>query len=184
VKSRVYLRVDEFQRLLAAAGGHPRDYAILTLFLQTGIRVSELVNLQLSDVDLQERVITIRNAKGKKDRQVPLEKKAAQALKLYLVHRPDSLSPSLFLSYQGQGISDRGVKKLVEKYCKAAGIDKQISCHSLRHTFGVYKAEQGVSPFQLQQWLGHSNLQTTQIYTHVGSRQNGRKVMEQTSLPG
>jgi site-specific recombinase XerD len=80
-------------------------------------------------------------------------------------------------------MSDRAVKKLVEKYRRKAGIEKKISCHSLRHTFGVYKAEQGVSPWQLQEWFGHSNLQTTQIYTHVGSRQNGRKVMEQTSLP-
>jgi site-specific recombinase XerD len=71
----------------------------------------------------------------------------------------------------------------VEKYRRKAGIEKKISCHSLRHTGAVYKAELGVSPWQLQQWLGHSNLQTTQLYTHVGSRQNGRKVMEQTSLP-
>jgi site-specific recombinase XerD len=97
--------------------------------------------------------------------------------------RPDSLCPELFLSYQGQGMSDRAVKKLVEKYRRRAGIEKKISCHSLRHTFGVYKAELGVSPWQLQEWFGHSNLQKTQIDTHVGSRQNGRRVMEQTSLP-
>jgi site-specific recombinase XerD len=183
VKARVYLRVDEFQRLVAAAGGHPRDYCILQLFLQLGLRVSELVNLRVSDVDLTERVVIVRNGKGGKDRAIPLEKRSYTALKTYLSFRRDNPCPSLFLSYQGQGISDRGVKKLVEKYRRRAGIEKKISCHSLRHSFGVYKAEQGVSPWRLQEWFGHSNLQTTQIYTHMGSRQNGRKVMEQTSLP-
>jgi site-specific recombinase XerD len=183
VKQRVYLRVDEFQRLVAAAGGHPRDHCILTLFLQLGIRVSELVKLQVSDVDLTERLVIVRDGKGGKERVIPLEKRSYTALKTYLEYRRDSLCPELFLSYQGQGMSDRAVKKLVEKYRRRAGIEKKISCHSLRHTFGVYKAEQGVSPWQLQEWFGHSNLQTTQIYTHVGSRQNGRKVMEQTSLP-
>ena len=67
------------------------------------------------------------------------------------------------------------------KYKNRAGITKKASCHSLRHTFATAKAEKGVSPFQLQQWLGHANLNTTQIYVHMG-RQNARKVMEATSL--
>jgi len=78
-------------------------------------------------------------------------------------------------------IGQRGVRKLVAKYREKAGITKKASPHSLRHTFATYKAEKGVSPFQLQQWLGHANLNTTQIYVHIG-RQNARKVMEQTSL--
>src|SRR5207253_6921990 len=65
---------------------------------------------------------------------------------------------------------------------KNAGITKRASCHTLRHTFATYKAEKGVSPFQLQQWLGHANLNTTQIYVHLG-KQNAKKIMEQTSLP-
>jgi site-specific recombinase XerD len=69
----------------------------------------------------------------------------------------------------------------VVKYRKAAGIRKKASCHILRHTFATYKAEKGVSPFQLQQWLGHANLNTTQIYVHLG-KQNAKKIMEQTSL--
>ena len=64
---------------------------------------------------------------------------------------------------------------------KNAGITKRASCHTLRHTFATYKAEKGVSPFQLQQWLGHANLNTTQIYVHLG-KQNAKKIMEQTSL--
>src|SRR5438270_4203922 len=85
------------------------------------------------------------------------------------------------LNYKGEPISERGIRKLVVKYRKNAGITKRASCHTLRHTFATYKAERGVSPFQLQQWLGHANLNTTQIYVHLG-KQNAKKIMEQTSL--
>jgi site-specific recombinase XerD len=180
-RSRVYLRVDEYMRMLSVAGGNLRHYAILQLFLQTGIRVSELVNLTLADVDLSEKRLRIVQGKGKKDRQIPLEKKAVGALKSYLVYRPQSPDPRLFLNYEGTGISDRGVQKLIAKYRHRAGIEKKVSCHSLRHTFGTYKAEHGVSPFQLQEWLGHTNLSTTQLYVHM-SKQNDQRVMEATSL--
>src|SRR5213593_2773787 len=89
--------------------------------------------------------------------------------------------PVLHLNYQDEPISERGIRKLVVKYRKNAGITKRASCHTLRHTFATYKAERGVSPFQLQQWLGHANLNTTQIYVHLG-KQNAKKIMEQTSL--
>src|SRR5262249_23765636 len=86
-----------------------------------------------------------------------------------------------FKNYKGEAISERGIRKLVVKYREKAGITKRASCHTLRHTFATYKAEKGVSPFQLQQWLGHANLNTTQIYVHLG-KQNAKKLMEQTSL--
>ncbi|MGI8550619.1 MAG: tyrosine-type recombinase/integrase [Dehalococcoidia bacterium] len=73
------------------------------------------------------------------------------------------------------------MKKLVSKYLRLSGITKKASMHSLRHTFATFKAEHGVSPYQLQEWLDHKNLSTTQLYVHLG-RQNSRKVMEQTSL--
>src|SRR5579872_3064927 len=120
-RSRVYLRVDEYMRMLSAAGGNPRDFAILQLFLQTGIRVSELANLTLAHLDLQARTLHIPG-KGQKARVIDLEKKAVQALVNYLrvsCHAPDE---HLFLNYQEEGISDRGVKKIVEKYRLAAGI--------------------------------------------------------------
>ena len=84
-------------------------------------------------------------------------------------------------NYQGEPISERGIRKLVVKYRKEAGITKKASCHTLRHTFATYKAEKGVSAFQLQQWLGHANLNTTQIYVHLG-KQNAKKIMQETSL--
>jgi site-specific recombinase XerD len=89
------------------------------------------------------------------------EKKGIHALKSYLAVRPDSISKRVFLNYQGEPISERGIRKLVVKYRKEAGITKKASCHTLRHTFATCKAEKGVSAYQLQQWLGHANLNTT-----------------------
>lgn len=181
-KQRNYLRPDEYATLLSCAGSHPRDFAILQLFLQTGIRVGELVQLMLSDIDLQEGVLKISSGKGKKQREIDLEKKAILAVKNYLTTRQQTNDNHLFISYLGGGMSDRAVKKLVEKYKNQAGITKQISCHSLRHTFASYKAEHGVSAFQLQQWLGHASVTTSQIYVHMTRNQNSHKLMQETSL--
>ena len=178
--TRQFLRSDEYTKMLSLAGGNPRDYAILQVFLQTGIRVSELAHLTLADVDLLKPAITVRG-KGSVEREIALEKRGVQAVKNYLAVRPESLSDVLFFNYKGEPISERGIRKLVVKYRKNAGITKRASCHTLRHTFATYKAEKGVSPFQLQQWLGHANLNTTQIYVHLG-KQNAKKIMEQTSL--
>jgi site-specific recombinase XerD len=180
-KQRNYLRPDEYATLLSVAGSHPRDFAILQLFLQTGIRVGELVQLKLGDINLKEGVLKI-TGKGNKQREIDLEKKAILSLKNYLQTRQQTSDDHLFLSYLGKGMSDRAVKKLVEKYKKQAGITKKISCHSLRHTFASYKAEHGVSAFQLQQWLGHASVTTSQIYVHMTRSQNSRKAMQETSL--
>lgn len=181
-KQRNYLRPDEYATLLSCAGSHPRDFAILQLFLQTGIRVGELVHLKLDDIDLKNGVLKISSGKGKKQREIDLEKKAIHAVKNYLATRQQTGDDHLFLSYLGEGMSDRAVKKLVEKYKKQAGVTKQISCHSLRHTFASYKAEHGISAFQLQQWLGHASVTTSQIYVHMTRNQNSRKAMQETSL--
>jgi integrase/recombinase XerC len=178
--TRQFLRSDEYTKMLSLAGANPRDYAILQVFLQTGIRVSELAHLSIEDVDFIKPAITVRG-KGSVEREIALEKRGIQALRNYLKVRPESLSSIIFLNYKGEPISDRGIRKVVVKYRKNAGITKRASCHSLRHTFATYKAEKGVSPFQLQQWLGHANLNTTQIYVHLG-KQNAKKIMEQTSL--
>jgi integrase/recombinase XerC len=178
---RQVLRPDEYTKMLSLAGANPRDYAVLQVFLQTGIRVSELANLRMGDTDFIKPAITVRG-KGSVEREIALEKKGIHALKSYLAVRPDSESDRVFLNYQGEPISERGIRKLVVKYRKEAGITKKASCHTLRHTFATYKAEKGVSAYQLQQWLGHANLNTTQIYVHLG-KQNARKIMQNTSLP-
>src|SRR5712691_4590471 len=178
--TRQFLRSDEYTKMLFLAGANPRDYAILQVFLQTGIRVSELTNLTIEDVDFIKPAIRVRG-KGNTEREIALEKRGVQALKNYLAVRPESHTGILFLNYKDEPISERGIRKLVVKYRKNAGITNRASCHTLRHTFATYKAEKGVSPFQLQQWLGHANLNTTQIYVHLG-KQNAKKIMEQTSL--
>jgi integrase/recombinase XerC len=177
---RQVLRPDEYTKMLSLAGANPRDYAILQVFLQTGIRVSELASLRISDIDFIKPSITVRG-KGSVEREIALEKKGVHALKSYLALRTESVSKRVFLNYQGEPISERGIRKLVVKYRKEAGITKKASCHTLRHTFATYKAEKGVSAYQLQQWLGHANLNTTQIYVHLG-KQNARKIMQDTSL--
>src|SRR5437016_6804605 len=178
--TRQFLRSDEYTKMLSLAGANPRDYAILQVFLQTGIRVSELAHLKMEDIDFIKPSITVRG-KGKQEREIALEKKGIHALKSYLAVRGESFSPRVFLNYQGEPISERGIRKLVVKYRKEAGITKKASCHTLRHTFATYKAEKGVSAYQLQQWLGHANLNTTQIYVHLG-KQNAKKIMQDTNL--
>ncbi len=178
-KQRVFLRVDEYMKLLNAAVGNPRDYAILQLFLQTGIRVAELVGLTIQDIDLEACTMLI-NGKGQKQRTISLEKKATQALKSYLKERPHSADQHVFLNYQGNGLSVRGVMDVVEKYRVLAGITKQFSCHSLRHTCATYKTVKGYSAVELQALLGHERPETSMIYTHLA--RDAKQLMEQTSL--
>ncbi len=178
-KQRVFLRVDEYMRLLNAALGNSRDYAILQLFLQTGIRVAELVGLSLPDIDLEAGTMLI-NGKGNKQRTIYLEKKATQALRAYLAARPASADQHVFLNYQGTRLSVRGVMDIVEKYRKLAGINKKFSCHSLRHTCATYKAVKGYTPPDLQDLLRHKKPETSLIYVHMA--RDARQLMQQTSL--
>jgi len=150
--------------MLSLAGASARDYAILQVFLQTGLRVSELVALRIDDIDLANRMLHVRMGKGMAARSIELERKATQAIKNYLVTRSAGVSEQLFLNYHNEPISERGVRKLVTKYLQQAGIKKKASCHSLRHTFATAKAQQGISAYRLRDWLGHASLETTQIY--------------------
>ena len=134
---RQVLRADEYTKMLSLAGVNLRDYAILQVFLQTGIRVSELANLRIEDIDFIKPSLTVRG-KGSVEREIALEKKGIHALKSYLSVRPESISKRVFLNYQGDPISERGIRKLVVKYRKEAGITKKASCHTLRHTFATY----------------------------------------------
>ena len=119
--------------MLSLAGANPRDYAVLQVFLQTGIRVSELANLKTEDIDFIKPSITVRG-KGSVEREIALEKKGVHALRSYLLVRGvESVSQRVFLNYQGEPISERGIRKLVVKYRKEAGITKKASCHTLRN---------------------------------------------------
>jgi integrase/recombinase XerC len=181
-RGRVWLRPDEYTKLLGAAGGNMRDYCILQLFLQTGVRVSELVGLDVGDVDLTGKLLRVRQGKGQQSRDIPLEKKAITALRNWLDLRAFvPTTEALFPNRYGQRLSDRSVRELLTTYRQAAGITKKATPHSLRHTFASYKAKKGVPLPMLKDMLGHQNLATTQIYTHVDSL-DAHKMMEGTSL--
>lgn len=179
-KKKTYLRQDEYNHLLAVAGNNPRDFAIIQIFLQTGIRVSELIAIQLGDLDLNNKTIKI-HGKGKKERTIDLEKKGIQAIKSYLAVRKHSSDTHLFLNYEGNGFSVRGIRKIVDKYLLQADIQKQIGCHGLRHTFATAKARKGINAFQLKEWLGHERITTSLEYVHL-SEMDTHIAMEQTSL--
>jgi len=179
--SRNFLRPLEYTKLLSLSGGNPRDYAILQVLLQTGVRVSELCRLQLCDVDFDRRKLRVRMDNGRTDRAIELEKKCIQALGIWLAIRPRVGDEHLFLNRDGRPLGERGVRKLIAGYKVRAGITKKVSPHSFRHTFAAYKARHGVSAFQIQQWLGHANLSTTQLYLQT-ARKNAQELMEATSL--
>ena len=179
---KAWLRPDEYSRMLSLAAGNPRDYCILTVFLQTGIRVSELCALRVDDIDQKGKQLIVRSGKGMTARQISLESKGLRALKTWLQLRPAVPHDRIFTNERdGGAITERGVRMLVTKYRENAGITKRASCHALRHTFATVKASKGVSPYQLQRLLGHSKLDTTMVYVHLG-RENDAAVMEETSL--
>ncbi len=174
------LRPDEYNKLLVQAAGDPRDYAMLQVFLQTGIRVSELVAIQLPDLDMIDKPLAV-HGKGEKERTIPLEKKAMQALKSWLTVRPKVPDQHLFLTYHQTGFSIRGVRKLVAKYLKLAAITKKISCHGLCRTCLTNKAARNMNAFALQRLAGHQDMETTRLYVQLGTEDLG-PLMEATSL--
>lgn len=171
VKSRdpVYLTLDEALSLLNAVDGrfYERDLAILTLFLNCGIRLSELTNLKLSDI--QDETLHIVG-KGNKERTILLNDACVEALNAWLDVRDNNTDvPYVFLSSRKKPISNRMVQEMVKKYVKKAGLDaEKISVHKLRHTAATLMHKYGqVDIRTLQRVLGHENISTTEIYTHI-----------------
>jgi site-specific recombinase XerD len=172
----------EYKALLQVAGDHPRDFAIVMLFLQSGLRVSELVNLQLSDVSFETREIIVRQGKGRKDRVVPLIGQALVVLKAYLAVRPASPEyDNVFLARNKTSMDQRTVRYRIHKYYQEAGIKKKASVHTLRHTFSTHQVAGGLPLPQLKEILGHRKLETTYKYVHL-VRTNLRENMEKGAL--
>ena len=169
------LSEDEVARLLGAplisAHAGVRDKAMLELLYAAGLRVSELVSLRLSDVDLEVGYVRC-HGKGSKERVVPLGTKAQSWVRRYLASARPRLargrsSPALFLSRLGRPLSRQGLWKILRAYAKAAGIDRRVSPHTLRHSFATHLLERGADLRAVQIMLGHADISTTQIYTHV-----------------
>ena len=181
-----YLSLEDSKKLLSVAENednrnYKRDYAITTLFLNCGMRLSELVGININDIDFSECKMTVIG-KGNKERTIYLNKSCMVALNDYLSSRPASnmvkhdsknSEKALFLSEQKQRISNRTVQNIISKELKQAGLDtKNLSVHKLRHTAATLMYQYGkVDIRALQELLGHQSISTTEIYTHVNNEQ-------------
>jgi len=174
-----FLTIEEVEKLLEAPDlstpQGQRDRALIELLYASGLRVSELVNINLKQVNLDSREIRVRG-KGSKERMVLMGKPAAKALQTYLSQgRPKLIgkkeTSALFLNRYGERLIERRVQRILEKYASLAGIDKRIYPHILRHTFATHLLDGGADLRVVQELLGHANLTSTQIYTHVTQSQ-------------
>lgn len=179
-KQVTFLHFEEVERMLDAVPSddtpqHLRDRAIMELLFSSGLRVSELCNLDRDHINLARREFMVRG-KGQKDRPVFISNAAARAIEAYLSARTDTL-PALFLNYSRNNTSStsgdyrrllpRSIQRMVTKYAKLAGITKHVSPHTMRHSFATDLLMNGADIRSVQSMLGHSNISTTQVYTHV-----------------
>jgi integrase/recombinase XerD len=169
------LSVDEVTRILASpAGGTSlalRDQAILETLYGGGLRVSELVGLDVDDVDLEEGSIRV-TGKGGKERIVPIGRYGRRSVSAYLTRARPALATSksrgaLFLNHRGGRLTRQGCDRILRQHARRAGISKRISPHTLRHTFATHLLEGGADVRVVQELLGHASVATTQIYTLV-----------------
>ncbi|MBK9383486.1 MAG: tyrosine recombinase XerC [Planctomycetes bacterium] len=166
------LRQREIEGLLArpASGGFLalRDAALLEVLYSTGLRVSELVGLELDRVDLRSGLVRVLG-KRKKERLAILGRPAREALELYLAERASRAPahPRVFVNQRGGPLSDRSVRTIVDRHRRGAGIETHASPHTLRHSFATHLLDAGADLRSVQELLGHADLATTQVYTHV-----------------
>ncbi|MFQ5863523.1 MAG: site-specific tyrosine recombinase/integron integrase [Candidatus Brocadiales bacterium] len=143
-----------------------RDRAILETLYSTGIRVSELVGLNIDDVDTFSELLRVRG-KGKKERLVPIGSHALEAVKVYIASRDGDKNPALFLNKNKGRLSVRSISRILDKYMKLAGMNHSPSPHILRHSFATHLLDRGADLRAVQEMLGHAYLSSTQVYTHV-----------------
>jgi integrase/recombinase XerD len=150
-----------------------RDRALLELMYACGLRASEAIGLELRDVDLDERVLRARG-KGSKERIVPIGQAAAEAVRIYLERgRPGLVKgrpePHLFVNFRGGALTRQGLYKIVRRHATSAGLADRMSPHTLRHTFATHLLAGGCDLRSVQEMLGHADVSTTQLYTHLSS---------------
>jgi len=173
-----FLDPDEVVRLIEAPANNTweekRDRSILETLYSSGLRVSELVGLNQEDVDMFGGLVRVRG-KGKKERIVPLGQMALKALKGYLDHRNPRekgmpVKAPLYLNRSGGRLTDRSIRRMILKYTRRIALPKEVSPHTLRHSFATHMLDRGADLRSVQELLGHENLSTTQIYTHVTTK--------------
>src|SRR4051794_26287922 len=167
----------EVQKLLSQPQGTEpaalRDRALLEVMYACGLRASEAVGLLVSDVDLQAGVLRARG-RGSKERVVPIGREALRALRHYLEKaRPrmggDRAEDRLFVNHRGGGLTRQGLYKIVQRHARTAGLEHKMSPHTLRHTFATHLLAGGCDLRAVQEMLGHADVATTQIYTHLSA---------------
>ena len=171
-----YLELEQISKLLSTPDDNTllgaRDRAMLEVLFSTGVRVSELVDLNFADVDYDGQTIRVRG-KGKKQRTAPVGPTAVAAIRKYTeLRRGDARSATfdqnaLFVNKHGQRLSTRSVRRKLDKYLAEAGLDPSISPHTLRHSFATHMLNNGADLRSVQELLGHQSLSTTQVYTHL-----------------
>ena len=167
----------EVDRLLAQPEGDTpaalRDRALLELMYACGLRATEAIELEVSDLDLDAGLLRARG-KGAKERLVPVGRRAVHALRTWLTRgRPllvgERLEPRLFVNRRGGGLTRQGLYKIVQRHARSAGLERKMSPHTLRHTFATHLLAGGCDLRALQEMLGHADIATTQIYTHLSA---------------
>lgn len=171
-----YLTIEEVDKLLNIRLLKPIDYrnkAMLELLYATGTRISELLSLELNQIDFDECIIRV-TGKGKKDRIIPIGDTALYYLKMYVYEYRKYLLKTksnnyVFLNNNGEKMSRQGFFKILKTLCKNSGINKEISPHVLRHSFATHLLNNGADLRIIQELLGHENLSTTEIYSHISN---------------
>ena len=175
----VVLSVEEVRAILKAAPNE-RDRAILEVLYGCGLRVSEVCSLKISEVYLKDMFVKVMG-KGSKERLVPMAPSTASAIMDYLSVRPESdagCEDVLFLNRFGRALSRVAVFKMVKSVALVAGVDKNLSPHTFRHSFATHLVENGADLRVVQEMLGHESILTTEIYTHVDSTTWQREIKE------
>lgn len=166
-KERTYLNESEINRIISAVQ-HPLMKLLLRTLYHTGMRISECINLELQDVDMAEGIITIRNTKGKKDRQIPIHEELLPDLRNYTDSwRKGKLNPYFFSLNNTFKISPDYVNKILHQVTNELNINKHVTCHILRHSFASSLVSKNVNIVSIQKLLGHRDLSTTSVYTHT-----------------
>jgi integrase/recombinase XerD len=168
---------DEVAKLLTAPCGHEppalRDRALLEIMYACGLRASEAIELTVGAIDLRVGVVRARG-KGSKERLIPVGREAITAARAYLEHgRPRMVGMReerhLFVNHRGGGLTRQGLYKIVQRHARTVGLDERMSPHTLRHTFATHLLAGGCDLRSLQEMLGHADVATTQIYTHLSA---------------
>ncbi len=174
-----FLTIDEVDALTTAIPKDKaqgiRDYALIELLYATGMRISECTQLDIEDIQLTMGFVRV-TGKGQKERIIPLNQTSVHLVQTYVEQaRPKLFKPggddkALFINQAGKRLTRQGIAKLMKQHAKRAGLSKEITPHLMRHTFATHLIENGADLRAVQEMLGHSDISTTQIYTHIGKK--------------